>query len=118
MENRILKPISGFPGYYINKNGRIWSGPKSSNYNKHGKFLNPSLAHEYFQVRLYKNKKYYNRRVHRLVLETFVGPCPDGMETCHNNGIHTDNRLENLRWDTHSNNQKDSVKHGTHNFLK
>jgi hypothetical protein len=53
--------------------------------------------------------------VHRLVLEAFVGPCPPGMEGCHNNGIGTDNRLANLRWDTRKNNAADKVAHGTHN---
>lgn len=52
-------------------------------------------------------------RVHRAVLETFVGPCPPGMEACHNNGDRTDNRLENLRWDTHQANERDKVNHGT-----
>lgn len=51
--------------------------------------------------------------IHRLVLETFIGPCPDGMECCHNNGDPVDNRLGNLRWDTHFNNVQDSIKHGT-----
>lgn len=51
--------------------------------------------------------------VHRLVLEAFVGPCPDGMECCHNNGDPADNRLENLRWDTISSNRADRIKHGT-----
>lgn len=54
------------------------------------------------------------KRVHRLVLEAFFGPCPDGMEGCHNNGNPSDNRLENLRWDTRSENIRDSVRHGTH----
>ena len=52
--------------------------------------------------------------LHRLVLEAFVGPCPEGMEGCHNNGDPSDNRLENLRWDTRSGNRYDSVRHGTH----
>lgn len=54
------------------------------------------------------------RLVHRLVLEAFVGPCPDGMEGCHNDGDPTNNRLENLRWDTRSGNIHDAIKHGTH----
>jgi hypothetical protein len=54
--------------------------------------------------------------VHRLVLEAFVGPCPAGMEACHNNGVRTDNRLENLRWDTRSANCRDRIRHGTTNF--
>jgi hypothetical protein len=49
----------------------------------------------------------------RLVLMTFIGPCPDGMEACHENGDCTDNRLENLRWDTHSSNLLDRRRHGT-----
>lgn len=50
--------------------------------------------------------------VHRVVLTAFVGPCPDGMEGCHNNGNPTDNRLENLRWGTRSENSRDTVRHG------
>lgn len=37
-------------------------------------------------------------RVHRLVLETFVGPCPEGHDADHINGDREDNRLANLRW--------------------
>ena len=51
---------------------------------------------------------------HRLVLLAFVGPAPDGMEACHNNGRPGDNQVENLRWDTHRNNNGDRVKHGTY----
>lgn len=52
------------------------------------------------------------RKVHHLVLEAFVGPRPAGMECCHNNGDWRDNRLENLRWDTHKANSEDRIKHG------
>ena len=51
--------------------------------------------------------KTYMTRAHRLVLTAFVGPCPDGMEGCHYNGDPLDNRLENLRWDTHDANIQD-----------
>lgn len=54
------------------------------------------------------------RLVHHLVLEAFVGPCPAGLEGCHNNGVSDDNRLINLRWDTRSANQLDAVRHGVH----
>jgi hypothetical protein len=56
-----------------------------------------------------------NKYVHRLVLEAFVGPRPQGHEGCHRNGIRTDNRLENLRWGTPQSNQTDRVLHGTSN---
>lgn len=46
--------------------------------------------------------------VGRLVLEAFVGPCPLGLECCHYDGNKLNNRLDNLRWDTHSNNMRDA----------
>jgi len=53
-------------------------------------------------------------QVHRLVLEAFVGPCPPGMECCHNDGDPTNNVVTNLRWDTPSANARDRVRHGRH----
>ena len=64
-------------------------------------------------VRLSLDGKSRIRYVHTLVLEAFVGPRPEGMECCHNNGDCHDNRLENLRWDTPKANGEDMVKHGT-----
>lgn len=52
--------------------------------------------------------------VHRIVLEAFVGPCPAGLEGCHNDGDPTNNCLVNLRWDTHQNNNLDKRRDGTH----
>lgn len=54
------------------------------------------------------------RRVAHLVLEAFVGPCPAGMQCCHDNDVYDDNRLENLSWDTPSKNRYDSVRNGRH----
>lgn len=51
--------------------------------------------------------------VHRAVLETFFGPCPAGMQACHNDGNPRNNKLSNLRWDTSKNNNADRIKHGT-----
>lgn len=40
-------------------------------------------------------------RVHLLGLEAFVGPRPYGMEGCHGPDGQDDNRVSQLRWDTH-----------------
>lgn len=55
------------------------------------------------------------RRVltHRLVLSAFVGPCPRGMEGCHNDGNPGNASLDNLRWDTKLGNYADKKRHGT-----
>lgn len=50
--------------------------------------------------------------VHRLVYEAFVGPIPEGMFVCHNNGDPLDNRPDNLRVDTHEGNMRDRELHG------
>lgn len=65
-------------------------------------------------ARLHRNGAVRVVGIHRLVLEAFVGPCPDGQECCHRNDIADDNRLENLRWDTPSANQYDKVRNRRH----
>ncbi len=104
----MFKIISNFENYSINKEGQIWS--KTTNKFK----SHVNLAHGYKGVQLWKENKPTMKSIHRLLLETYVGPCPDGMEGCHNNGVRNDNRLDNLRWDTHSSNMQDAVRHGTH----
>lgn len=71
---------------------------------------------DYLWVRLSREGRAYSKVVHRLVLEAFVGPCPPGMEGCHNDGHKQNNRLGNLRWDTPRENQLDTVRAGTHHM--
>ena len=54
-------------------------------------------------------------RVHKLVTELFIGPCPEGQEVRHLNGKRDDCRLTNLTYGTRSENHQDKVPHGTHN---
>ena len=50
--------------------------------------------------------------VHQLIMRTFVGEPPEGMEVLHNNGNPTDNRLVNLRYGTRTENILDTYKNG------
>lgn len=50
--------------------------------------------------------------VHTLVLTTFTGPAPEGMECCHNDGEPGHNAHSNLRWDTRANNIIDDFRSG------
>lgn len=54
-----------------------------------------------------------NKLVHRLVLESYDGPCPKKCQGCHNDGDKTNNTPPNLRWDTSKNNNADKRKHET-----
>jgi len=101
-----LQPIPNYNNYYASTDGRIWSG-------KSNRFLKLSKIRDgHLQVPL--GSKNQHKSVHRLILETFIGPCPEGMECRHLNGDSQDNRLENLKWGTHSENVQDAVKHKTH----
>jgi hypothetical protein len=71
----------------------------------------------YSTVGLYHGRCREDYRVHRLVLETFVGPCPDGMLACHGVNGRLDNSLVNLSWDTQANNLgRDRLRDGTHQW--
>lgn len=54
------------------------------------------------------------RKVHKLVAEAFIGPCPEGQQVCHNSKTVTDNSVGNLRYDTAKNNNLQRRKDGTH----
>jgi len=109
------KAIPDFPGYFATKSGRIWSASRKGSGGHGGKFLKPTKRDRagHLAVDLCKDNQTCRCSVHRLVLQTFVGPCPLGMEGCHNNGNPSYNWLSNLRWDTRSANALDAVKHGT-----
>ena len=69
----------------------------------------------YFVVSIYVGGKYVQRRVHRLVAQSFLGEPPfEKAEVAHNDGTRTNNDVSNLRWDSRAGNQKDRVVHGTH----
>lgn len=87
------------------------SGPRKR---VEGRVLSPSRHRRgHHRYQLHADGRVGYVQAHRAVLEAFVGPCPSGMEACHNNGDPSDNRLVNLRWDTRSNNTLDAVRHGT-----
>lgn len=100
-----LAPVPGYPRYLVTDHGQVWS-------TRSGKFLKPTRDREgYLRVHLYPGGK--TMPVHRLVLLTFVGPCPEGYQTRHLNGESDDPRLRNLIWGTKEENRKDKIRHGT-----
>lgn len=108
----------GHPGYRVGDDGSVWSCRKHPG--QTGRLLLTNIWHRlkpyranpfgHLRVSL-NNRELY--RVHRLVLTAFVGPCPEGLEGCHNDSNPTNNYLANLRWDTPSANRRDAVRHGS-----
>ncbi|WP_396902488.1 HNH endonuclease [Mycolicibacterium sp.] len=66
-------------------------------------------------VRLRKAGRRSRFGVGSLVLSAFVGPRPEGLVCCHNDGNAANNSLTNLRWDTQQKNVWDSIALGRHN---
>ena len=104
-----LRAIPEFDGLYsITRDGHVWSHITN-------KFLKPFLIPRggkgYFGIKLRKDMKYYNRPIHRLVAETWIGPRPDGMQICHCDGDSFNNDVGNLRYDTPSENYRDREIH-------
>ena len=102
----IWKDVPGYEGaYQVSDKGRV----KSFRRCKEGVLLSPGrMSGGHLSVALGRNK---SRCVHELVLSAFVSPRPLGYECLHKNGNHTDNRVENLRWGTRSENLQDKTLH-------
>lgn len=116
------KDVVGFEGLYeVSDLGRVRSSDRMSN-SRAGSLRKQSgriivggtNSRGYRLCLLYpaegKRKTVY---FHHLVLKAFVGEPLPGQEACHNDGDKQNNRLDNLRWDTHVSNCDDREKHGT-----
>lgn len=102
-----LREIPGFSGYYISSVGEVYS---SRHYNKLTKMVLKQDKDGYLEVGLYKNKKRYFRRVHRLVLEAF-SKNPDRLtQVNHKDGNVQNNSVDNLEWCTCQHNLQHSFR--------
>ena len=108
------RPVPNYPGYEISNMGRCrsWKVQPSPRLIAPG-----SKPDGYLNYRLRNpGGVQLTRMAHRLVMEVFVGPCPDGMEVRHLDGDQANNRLENLTYGTRSENMRDIVRHGRHHW--
>lgn len=105
------KTIPSWPGYQASTSGQIRS-------HRTGKLLSQSTKkgkHPYQRVHISQDGKAKYVLVHRLVLETFVGPCPGGHQALHLDDNPRNNRLDNLRWGTPKENHSTINRKGTAN---
>ncbi|MBU1173702.1 MAG: HNH endonuclease [Proteobacteria bacterium] len=79
-----------------------------------GRVLKQSVTNTgYYRVCLCINTKRSYEAVHRIVLSSFLGACPDGKQVNHIDGDKSNNRLENLEYVTRSENIRHSFDNGT-----
>ena len=106
------KPIPGYPDYHVSGVGDV----KSFRYGK-DRLLSPGSNKGYPQVILSADGVRTTCTIHKLVMLSFVGPRPDGMQIRHLNGVRSDNHLENLKYGTSKENHADTVLHGHNHYL-
>ena len=113
----IWRDVPGFTHYQVSNQGRVRSRKppaRSKKPRKEWKILKPyRMKNGYLVIKLADCGKGIAYLVHRLVLEAFVGPCPDGMEARHvKDNDRSNNRLDNLCWGTRQENADDVLRHG------
>lgn len=112
----IWKFVPGYPRYEASNLGQIRSWATFDNtrktLRKEPHLLKLTDDGNYYRVGLCNEDGVILHTVGRIILTTFIGPCPNGMECCHNDGNPYNNKLNNLRWDTRKGNFKDRTKHG------
>jgi len=110
MQPEMYRTIKDFPLYEVSNYGNVRSWNTRGRKSDYPHVMKTQLGRKgvtrYKQLVLSKNNIKYSKKPHVLVLLAFVGPKPDGMEGCHTDGDSMNNRLENLRWDTHTNNMR------------
>lgn len=71
-----------------------------------GKVMRPAKnKNGYFHIVLSKDGQPHDYRVHRIVAAAFLENKGNKSDVNHKNGIKTDNRVENLEWVSHSENE-------------
>lgn len=109
------RTIDGWENYEVSDDGRIRRAVPGPGTHA-GRILVSVLKRGYPVVTLVRDggKTKKNIPIHVAACRAFHGPKPTPKhEVAHGNGIRSDCRQDNLRWDTRKGNHADKVAHGT-----
>lgn len=104
----VWKTIPGHPNYEVSSFGRVKSLPRrhrvrnGHSYMTKERVLRPAVNQNGYQHLSIDCK---DCRVHRLVAQAFIDNPNSYRDVNHKNGIKTDNRVDNLEWVSHSQNE-------------
>src|SRR3990167_7408711 len=116
MNSEVWCTVEDYEDYEVSNRGRVRSWRNTQGNRRDEPIVLALVPNRdgYGQVILCNDDGHYHVLVHVLVLEAFVGPCPEGMEARHWDGNASNNTVGNLLWGTHAENTVDTVRHGTH----
>lgn len=84
------RPVPNWEMYFVSNKGRVKS---------RGKILKPGIDTSGYKHHTFlTNKTRYTVRVHKLVMETFIGPCPKDMVRNHIDRNKINNNVDNLEY--------------------
>lgn len=113
------KPVVGFEGLYeVSNLGRIKSLARTGYRPIKERIRIPQRTNKFghLHVYLWKNRKKYQKSIHIVVLEAFIGPKPPNCEGRHFPDRNpANNRADNVLWGTRKENEADKLIHGTSN---
>lgn len=111
-------PVVGWEGLYeVSDQGRV-KRIAADHGATVGKCKKSTVTNGHAVVSLSRDSRTSTALVHRMVLEAFIGPAPDGMEACHNDGNGLNNMLANLRWGSRQSNAHDRIRDGVTTSLR
>jgi hypothetical protein len=95
----IWHPITAFDGYSKSNIGRVRNDDTNH-------ILQPWLVHGHHRIELCNHGRPTRCYAHRLVVQEFIGPIPEGMQCDHIDHNRINNHVENLRIVTPSENNR------------
>lgn len=127
-KKEVLKPIEEFPTYFISNIGRVYKNSSQKGFyevkqrlNKDGYprvgLIKPGVHRETGNDSNRAKSKTFQRSVHLLVAEAFLGKKPDCYQVDHIDNIRTHNYVTNLRYVSVSENVSKSFDGGSLNAL-
>lgn len=115
------RPVVGFEALYeVSDQGEVRRTGKAHKSGKGrgggariGRLIKPQPHRGgYLAVQLWRHGKLHRPLLHRVVAAAFLGPCPDGKEVNHVDGVKANNRASNLEYVDRSENMLHAYRTG------
>ncbi len=113
LEFREISELPGYRFYADGSMGSCWTTRSSEKTDVWCRVNGWHLDSGHIQVYIKCGDGTHRRYgLHHLICWAWHGPCPEGLECCHRDGVPDNNVPTNLRWGTRLSNIRDQIRHG------